>query len=70
LKKDGYKGNSDACRAYPDGIPYPYPKDDHKEIQHNQVGDFTFKKVSDNMRGIAYEDEELSDTRFAEFENS
>jgi hypothetical protein len=67
LKKDGFRGNSDACRAYPYEIPYGYPKGDHEQIQPNQTGNYTFKQVSDEMRGIAYKDEELGDARFAEF---
>jgi hypothetical protein len=49
LKKDGFNGNRFACRAYPNEIPYGYPKDDHKEIQHNQVGDYVFNDVPDEL---------------------
>jgi hypothetical protein len=66
LKRDGYKGNVHACRAYPEEIPYNFPKDDHEEIQDNQVGNYLFKRVTDEMFEIALDDE-LGEERVKEF---
>jgi hypothetical protein len=70
LKEDGFKGNSNACRAYPEEIPYNYPKGGHEKIQPNQVGNFVYEKVDDELFMIADTDEVLSDIRFAEFGHS
>lgn len=64
--KDGYRGGT--CRAYPEGRPYGYPKDGHKEVQDNQVGDFVYKKCEPDMKNIAERDIELGDIRVKEYE--
>jgi len=56
-----------ACRAYPDEIPYNYPRDDHKSVQSNQVGNFVFEKASDELQDIVRYDGTIDDQRFAEF---
>jgi hypothetical protein len=67
LKKDGFRGNTMACRAYPDEIPYNYPEDGHEKLQYNQVGTYLFEKVSNEMFLIADTDERLSKMRFLDF---
>jgi hypothetical protein len=70
LKKDGFKGNSDACRAFPDGIPEIDAVLGHIIIMDNQVGNFIYEKASDELFLIADTDEELGNTRFDEFGHS
>ena len=65
-KKDGYRGNSFACRAYPEEIPYNYPKDGHINVQDNQTGDFVFVKCTTELLRIAETDMVLGNKRFKE----
>lgn len=67
LKKDGFKGNRVACRAYPDEIPYGYPEDGHVKVQDNQIGNFVFEQVDPKLVDIIEKDESIEDARFEEF---